>query len=116
MGDLAGELWHFLGLSGPAALAVVISTTVMYTVFTLVLWVWGDHLRSSSSSITVAVATLIGAIAARVTLGHTPTLVAGLIALGTLLVLERSFGVLRRAGRRLGPHRAPRPRRDAAPE
>jgi uncharacterized membrane protein YcaP (DUF421 family) len=36
--------------------------------------------------------TLIGAIAARAILGDSPTLLGGLVAIGTLLVLEQIFG------------------------
>lgn len=99
------ELWDYVGIAPMGALAVFIATVVMYSFFSLILFVWGDRLKSSGSPITVAVATLMGAIAARSTLGDTPTLAGGIIALTTLLVLERIFGALRKASRHFHLHR-----------
>lgn len=104
-----------LGISWQSGVAVAISATCMYAVMSLVLKLWGERLRNSRSTATVAVMTLIGSIAARASLGPTPTMVGGLIALVTLLLLERIFGVLMRFGRSMvhhdGPARASRGRR-----
>lgn len=98
------DLITYLGIPPMGALAVFIATIVMYSFFSLILFLWGDRLKSSSSPVTVAVATLMGAIAARSTLGDTPTMLGGIIALTTLLVLERIFGTLRRASRNFHFH------------
>lgn len=104
------DLGRLLGVTPTEGVAVVISTVVMYTVFTVVMYLWGHHLRTSESSFTIAVAALMGGIAARVTLGHTPTLAAGLIALGTLFIMEKLFGTLR-ATARTSPRSHPHDRR-----
>lgn len=107
------QLWHDIGITAGGALAVMVSTTVMYAVFALVLRQWGDRLRAPASTATTALATLIGAIAARATLGNHPTMAGGLVALTTLLVLERIFGVLLTAARRAQAHRPHRRGRTA---
>lgn len=96
-----------LGISWQSGIAVAISATCMYAVMSLVLKLWGERLRNSRSTATVAVMTLIGSIAARASLGPTPTMAGGLIALVTLLLLERIFGVLMRFGRSMVHHDAP---------
>ncbi|MEZ5192320.1 MAG: hypothetical protein R2734_07285 [Nocardioides sp.] len=47
---------------------------------------------ASASSLSLALLTLLGAIAARATLGDYPTLLGGLTAIATALVMERLFG------------------------
>lgn len=42
---------------------------------------------------------MFGAVAGRVTIGHPPTLAAGLIGLSTLMLLEAIFGQIRRFSR-----------------
>lgn len=96
-----GQLWNDIGISAMGALAVVISAMIMYAVFAVVLYLWGDYLREKRTTLAAALAALLGAIAARATLGNHPTLTGGLIALTTLLVLERLFGALIRATRNL---------------
>ncbi|MFY9263497.1 MAG: hypothetical protein GX483_03715 [Actinomycetaceae bacterium] len=94
------DLIRYLGIPATGALAVFIAAVVMYLFFSTILYLWGTRIKSSNSPLTVAVATLGGAIAARSILGDTPTLAGGLIALSTLLLMERLFGRLRAAMRR----------------
>lgn len=93
-------LWTDLAISGVGAVAVIVSSVVMYAALALVLHWWGPRLRGSTSSVTMALAAVVGSIAARCTLGNHPTMAGGLVALATLLVMERIFGALARAARR----------------
>lgn len=90
------ELWHYVGITGPAAVGVVLSTIVIYFVFGAVLRLWGQRLWSSPRSLDLAVVTVLGAIVGRSTMGHVPTLAGGLLALGTLASLELVFRGLRK--------------------
>lgn len=90
------ELWYYVGITGPAAVGVVLSTIVIYFVFGGVLRLWGQRLWSSPRSLDLAVVTVLGAIVGRSTMGHVPTLAGGLLALGTLAMLELAFRGLRR--------------------
>lgn len=94
------SLWHDIGITLDGAMAVVVSSIVMYAALAFVLHEWGERLRSSSSSATMALAAVIGSIAARASLGNHPTAAGGMVALSTLLVMERLFGVLGHAARR----------------
>lgn len=89
------DLWHYIGITGPAAVGVVLSTIVIYFVFGAVLRLWGQRLWSSPRSLDLAVVTVLGAIVGRSTMGHVPTLAGGLLALGTLAMLELVFRGLR---------------------
>lgn len=101
--NILSQVWDYIGINGIGALSVFISACLMYLFFSLILYLWGDRLKGSTAPLTVAVATLMGAIAARSILGDTPTIAGGFIALATLLILERLFGVLKHATRK---HRA----------
>ncbi|AXH95258.1 DUF421 domain-containing protein [Ornithinimicrobium avium] len=90
------DLSYYLGITRGGAVAVVISTVVLYFAFGGLLRLWGQRLYSSPRSVDLAVATVLGAIVGRSTIGHIPTLAGGLIALGTLAALELFFRFLRR--------------------
>jgi len=102
-----------LGISVPNALGVVVSASILYVAVAAVLRHWGRRMNMTASTGTIALVTLVGAIAARATLGDAPTLAGGLVAIGTLVLLERVFGRWmpavrqlsrrRRTGRRGGP-------------
>jgi uncharacterized membrane protein YcaP (DUF421 family) len=78
-----------LGITVPAAAAVVISTAVLYATLGLVLRPWKPRHGMGPAAPTIGLLTLIGGIAARSTLGESPTLVGGLLAIATVVVLER---------------------------
>lgn len=83
-------------VSSPADLVgVAISTVVIYLVLVGIFNYLGQRLNASLSSIDVAAVAILGAIVGRTTLGPRPTLMTGLVALGTLFILEVSFGTLR---------------------
>ncbi|MEO6512692.1 MAG: YetF domain-containing protein, partial [Nocardioides sp.] len=95
----------FLTLSWEEAAAVCVTTVVMYAAFSGVLRLWGQRLYAGSSATTVATAAVLGAIVGRTCLGLDPDLEGGLVALTTLLLLERAFGFVR-TGTRAPQHRA----------
>ena len=83
------QLEAHLGITATGALSVVLASLVLFVAVTVVLRFWGQRLVASASTFSVAFVTLVGAVAARATLGDSSTLAGGLIALTTLLVLER---------------------------
>ncbi|WP_232547058.1 YetF domain-containing protein [Propioniciclava soli] len=91
-----GELWTHIGMTPWDALGVVIAATVLYLAYSLVLAWSGPRLFSSSSTLSLALLTVLGSLIARGMLGPTPTLAGALVASTTLLVLEALLGRLRR--------------------
>lgn len=102
------DLGFYLGLTAWGAVAIVLSTVLLYFAFAAVLAHSGQRIFASPSSLDLAVVTVLGAIVGRAILGQVPTLSGGLLALGTLFVLESLAGRVRRSGRiQLGQrHRA----------
>jgi uncharacterized membrane protein YcaP (DUF421 family) len=97
-----GELGYYLGLHPLGALAIVLSTVLLYVSFAAFLGWSGQRLFASPSSFDLAIVTVLGAIVGRAILGQVPTLSGGLLALGTLVLLEGASGRVRRWGRREG--------------
>lgn len=93
------DLGHYLGMHPLGALAIVISTVVMYSAFALLLSRFGQRMYASPSSLDLAVVTVLGAIVGRAILGQVPTLSGGLLALATLFLLETIGGRVRRIER-----------------
>lgn len=98
-------LWSQLGITWPQVLGVVIAAMVLYAVYAAILRAWGHRLLSSSSTLSLAAATVMGAIVARTMLGHAPTLLGGLVAMGTLVTLEGIFGEMRNRSAWVAKHR-----------
>lgn len=92
-----------LGISLINAIGVVISATILYVALSAVVRVWGRRLTANPSTGSIALVTLVGSIAARATLGNSPNLLGGLVAIGTLVLLERIFGRWSSATRGLVP-------------
>ncbi|WP_114853320.1 DUF421 domain-containing protein [Brachybacterium sp. YJGR34] len=86
------ELWWQIGISWAGVLGVLISCVVLYLLFTVILRVAGPRLSGSPSVLSVAVMALLAALIARSILGNSPTLLGGLVAIGTLMVLEHTLG------------------------
>ncbi|ANH38654.1 hypothetical protein I601_2229 [Nocardioides dokdonensis FR1436] len=99
------DLVFYLGLPPLGALAVVVSTIVLYLAITTLLTHAGQRLYASPSSLDLAVVTVLGAIVGRAILGQVPTLSGGLLALGTLFVVESVAGRVRRSDRMLARRR-----------
>lgn len=107
--DPVREVWAHGGIDGWGVLSVVVATTVLYLVYTLVLQIAGQRLSANPSVLSFSVLALLGALVARAMLGETPTMLGGLVAIATLLVLEFVLGRMRGAlARVLIPH-GPRP-------
>lgn len=92
-----GELGYYLGLTPIGALAIVLSTILLYGSFAFVLSRLGQRLYASPSSLELAVVTVLGAIVGRAILGQVPTLSGGLLALATLFTMEAIIGKVRRS-------------------
>lgn len=90
------ELWFRVGIDLPGAIAVVVSTIAIYSFFVLLVRLLGQRTLARMSGFDVAAVIALGAITGRVTLGHTPTLAAGAIALLTLFSAEAIVGEVRR--------------------
>lgn len=102
-------LWWQIGLDLPGAVGVLLASIVLYLVFTTILQVAGQRLSANPSVLSVAVMALLGALTARAILGNSPTLVGGLIAVATLLVMEYALGSVRFGAMRRFVLRGPRP-------
>lgn len=81
-----------LRLSASSALAVVVTTAVMYLLLVWLLHTWGPRLLANPSSHTTATTVVLGAVVGRTSLGPTPTLEGGVLALGTVLALMVILG------------------------
>ncbi len=90
-----GEFWAHVGISGSQVISVAVSAGVLYLVYAAVMRLWGQRIRSSTSTLSLALTALTGSLIARSMLGDAPTLTGGLVALATLIGLEAVFGVLR---------------------
>ena len=90
--------WYQIGISWPQVAGVVLATVVLYLVDSAILGLWSQRLQSSTSTLSLALATVVGAVMARAMLGNAPTLLGGLVALVTLVAMEAGFGFLRSKG------------------
>ncbi len=99
---------YYLGLHPLGALAIVLSTVMLYFSFAALLRWYGQRMYASPSSLDLAVVTVLGAIVGRAILGRVPTLSGGLLALAVLFGLEAIVGRIRRTERvrSRGRHRA----------
>ena len=90
---------YYLGLHPLGALAIVLSTVLLYFSFAALLRWYGQRIYASPSSLDLAVVTVLGAIVGRAILGRVPTLSGGLLALAVLFGLEAVVGRVRRSER-----------------
>ncbi len=95
-----GTLGDHLDLSFTSLVAVVLTTAVMYLALVLLLRVWGARLLASPASHIMATVVVLGAIVGRASLGLEPDLEAGILALGTVLVMMQVVGVALEHGAR----------------
>lgn len=89
------ELWSHVGITWVQVGGVILATSVLYLVYAAVLKLWGQRIRASTSTFSLVLITIMGSLVARSMLGDAPTLLGGLTAISTLVVLETTFGVLR---------------------
>lgn len=85
----------YLRLSTPPAIAVVLTTAVMYLLLVWLLQTWGPRLLANPSSHTTATMVVLGAVVGRTSLGPVPTLEGGVLVLATVLVVMVLLGRLR---------------------
>lgn len=78
--------------------AVVLAAVVVYLSFLLYVRVFGARILARFTAFDAVVVIMFGSVAGRVIIGHPPTVLAGLIGLGTLMVMEIAFGAIRRVG------------------
>lgn len=83
-----------LGITWLQASSIVLATALMYLFLLALLRTLGQRITANLSTYDMAAIVIVGAIAGRTTLGHTPTLAGGFVALVTLFVLRAIFGVL----------------------
>jgi uncharacterized membrane protein YcaP (DUF421 family) len=86
---------QLLWISPAESLAVAIATAGMYVAMVLMVRLFGQRILSSLSSFDIAAVVAFGAVIGRAALGDTPRLGGGLVALGTLLVMQAVAGQLR---------------------
>lgn len=86
---------ELLGITGFQALTIVLATVAMYAFLLVLLRVLGQRVSARLSTYDMAAIIIIGAIAGRATLGHTPTLAGGVVALLTLFSMRAVLGLLR---------------------
>ncbi len=79
-------LTYYLGMQPLGAVAIVLSTVLLYFSFALLLRWYGQRMYASPSSLDLAVVTVLGAIVGRAILGQVPTLSGGLLALAVQMV------------------------------
>ena len=82
--------WLFITPEG--ALAVVVSTIVMYFLFLFVSRLLGARILTGLTSFDMSAGLIAGAIIGRATLGPGPTLSAGIIAFLTIIILQGTVG------------------------
>lgn len=89
------EFWAHIGITWVQVIGVVVATSSLYLCYAAVLRLLAQRVRSSTSTLSLALATVMGSLVARSMLGDAPTLFGGLVAVTTLVSLEAAFGALR---------------------
>lgn len=93
-------IWRdYLGISWSGALGVTLAAVALYAFFSLLVQISGQRLMANPTVGSFVVLAVIGGVTARATLGESPTLLAALIVLNTLMLLEWLMGTLQRTGR-----------------
>jgi uncharacterized membrane protein YcaP (DUF421 family) len=85
-----------LGITPSGALDVVVATVAIYLAFLLLVRLLGQRALVTASGYDVACVIALGAVVGRTTLLATPSLVGGLLALVTLLAMQRLTGFAHR--------------------
>lgn len=87
--------WMEFGLDGIDAARIISSCIVFYFGIILLVRAFGQRTLANLSSFDLAAIIALGAIIGRAILGDTPTLLAGVLGLATLLVLQALTGKAR---------------------
>lgn len=98
--DVRGKvMWQDYGLGWSDGIRIVVSAVAVYVLMLVAIRLLGQRVLASLSSFDLAAVLALGAVMGRAMLGNTPTLVAGIIALSTLMILQAGTGQLRRRRR-----------------
>ncbi|GAB3562407.1 DUF421 domain-containing protein [Spelaeicoccus albus] len=89
-------MWHAIGITPFQALEVIAATVGVYCAVLLLIRLLGQRAIATMSNFDMAAVLALGAVAGRATLGYTPTMAAGIIALVTLFCLHAAVGQIRR--------------------
>ncbi len=84
-----------LGASGAQVAAVVVSTIGIYVAFIVCVRLVGQRSLASMSSFDFGCVVALGAVMGRTVLLQTPTLLTGVVGLGTLFAMQGVLGILR---------------------
>ncbi len=99
MRDFLSSTLSRLGAS-PVELGVVVLATVgIYIAFLVLVRIFGPRSLHGFSTFDAILVIMFGAVAARVILGYTPTLLPGVVGLTTLFLLEATLGQIRATSR-----------------
>lgn len=85
-----------LSITRVQAMAVVITTVVMYAALLFILRLLGPRVLASLAGFDLAATLAIGALLGRTILGNTPVLAGGLVGLATLVTMQAFVGQIRR--------------------
>lgn len=99
MPDDPNDLFAHLGASPIELLGVVLAAIGIYVAFLVMVRIFGPRSLHGMSTFDAILVIMFGAVAARVILGYTPTLIAGVVGLATLFALEAVFGQVRATAR-----------------
>lgn len=99
MSDDLNTLIAHLGATPIELVSVVLAAIGIYAAFLAMVRIFGPRALHGMSTFDAILVIMFGAVAARVILGYTPTLLAGVVGLATLFVLEALFGLIRATGR-----------------
>lgn len=92
---MVANLWAYLGIEPTGALAVAVASVILYLAFIVLTRTLGQRILASLSTFDLLIVIVLGAVLGRATLGNTPTLAGGLVAILTLFALEGAIGQLR---------------------
>lgn len=95
MPDDPNDLLAHLGATPIELLGVVLAAVGIYVAFLLMVRIFGPRSLHGMSTFDAILVIMFGAVAARVILGFTPTLLSGVVGLTTLFILEAVFGAVR---------------------
>lgn len=95
MPDNPNDILAHLGASPVEIVGVILAAIGIYVAFLLLVRVFGPRSLHGMSTFDAILVIMFGAVAARVILGYTPTLLAGVVGLATLFILEALFGQVR---------------------
>lgn len=91
-GGWAATLVEYLGIEPWRIPIVMLSAAGIYLSFLVFVRIFGVRVLSGWNGFDAVIVIMFGSVAGRVIIGHPPTLGAGVVGLGTLMLLESFFG------------------------